>query len=115
MDLFSAIINDDIIFIQKEITRDVDINQQHIHNKNMRPLIFACLAGRIEIIKLLIKHGADINQVDLRGFTPLMVMRQENYNLGGLTDTKRTEIINILIGTGADVTKAPNGMTAEMF
>ncbi len=60
----------------------------------------ACLAGQIEIINLLIKHGADINQVDLRGFTPLMVMRQENYNLGGLIDDKRSEIIDILTKLG---------------
>jgi ankyrin repeat protein len=97
---FYAIIAGNIEYIKEEIKNGTDINQQHIHNKNMRPLIMACLAGQIEIINLLIKHGADINQVDLRGFTPLMVMSQENYNLGGLTDDKRTEIINILIKLG---------------
>ena len=97
---FHAIINGNIEYIKEEIKKGIDINQQHIHNKNMRPLILACLAGQIEIIKLLIKHGADINQVDLRGFTPLMVMGQENYNLGGLDEDKRSEIIKILIDAG---------------
>ena len=99
---FHAIITGNIEYIKEEINKGIDINQQHIYNKNMRPLIMACLAGQIEIINLLIKHGADINQTDLRGFTPLMVMSQENYNLGGLTDAKRTEIIDILIELGSN-------------
>ena len=97
---FHAIINGNIKYIEEEIKKGTDINQQHIHNKNMRPLILACLAGRIEIINLLIIHGADINQTDLRGFTPLMVMGQENYNLGGLDEDKRSKIIKILIDAG---------------
>eukprot|EP01080_Neovahlkampfia_damariscottae_P012248 gene12248-5833_t len=42
-----------------------------IENENYQPLCQACLNYSVEIIKMLIKHGADVNVKDHEDFTPL--------------------------------------------
>ena len=49
------------------------------------PLYYACRMGHINIAKLLIKKGADINKPNNKGYTPLSVACvTNNYELGKL-------------------------------
>ncbi len=60
-----------------------------------KPIIFASATDQIEIAKLLIENGADINETDNTGITTLM----EASSNGQL------EIVKLLIEKGADVNK----------
>ncbi|XP_056379249.1 ankyrin repeat domain-containing protein 45 isoform X2 [Hyla sarda] len=35
------------------------------------PLFLACILGRTEVVKVLVKYGADVNQQTARGYSPL--------------------------------------------
>jgi ankyrin repeat protein len=90
---------------------------------SVTPLIQAAEKGRLECARLLVQTGADVNQADSLGRTPLIVaaergvIRQlvteedwERYgdspNLAGsclITDENAREIVELLIAAGADV------------
>ena len=66
-------------------------------------LMKACSSGHIEAVKLLIKHGANVNCRDDDKMTPLMFAADEGH----------TEIVKVLIAAGADVNaKDEDGDTA---
>jgi ankyrin repeat protein len=57
-------------------------------------LQLAVREGNMDILRLLVEHGADITTVDIDGFTPLhWAVREENVDLARL-----------LVGHGADTT-----------
>ena len=73
---------------------DIDVN--HINNLGWTALLEAIILGNggkehIEIIDLLLKHGADPNIADRNGITPLMHAREKKYK----------EIEKLLINAGA--------------
>jgi ankyrin repeat protein len=70
------------------------------------PLMTACLLGKVELVKLLIQRGADVNLSDNEGETAL--------NSYAPIDGNPT-IIQLLIRAGADINvKANDGWTALM-
>ena len=61
----------------------------------------------IQIVKLLIQYGADVNARDNRGFTPLILSARFSHD--------KTDIAKILLSAGADVNAQNNyGNTALM-
>ena len=74
---------------------DIDIN-------SYTPLIYASSWGNLDIVKLLIERGADINQVDKNGNGPLMPAIY----------FKKLDVVELLIKKGADVNQVnKNGKT----
>lgn len=69
------------------------INQKNIGGANA--LHIACRIGDFEIAKVLLERGADINDVDNEGWTPLM--------RAALSKSKET--VNLLVLNGANVAK----------
>ena len=52
--------------------------------------------GKTETVKLLLANGADVNAVDKKGRTALMIAAQEG----------RTKMVKLLLANGADVNAA---------
>jgi ankyrin repeat protein len=61
--------------------------------KNATPLYVACQKGYLEIVKYLIKHGADMTICFQNGFSPLHIAAQD----------QALEVVKYLISKGADV------------
>ena len=57
------------------------------------PIHDAALTGDVELMEMLIANGADVDERDVHGYTPLLLAIQEGY-----TDMAKTLIVN-----GADV------------
>jgi len=36
------------------------------------PLMFACAGGQVDVVKVLLKHGANVEEQNENGHTPLM-------------------------------------------
>lgn len=80
----------------KYLLESTDIDVNHINNLGWTALLEAIILGNggkdhIEIVNLLLKHGADPNIADKNGVTPLEHAREKNYK----------EIENLLIKAGA--------------
>jgi len=57
--LNQAIATGDMFTVQRALDRGVDVNGRGMHN--MTPLMKAAEAGRVDLCKLLLTHGADPN------------------------------------------------------
>lgn len=83
--------------------------QKLTDNNKTAPIILAAEHGQIEVIKELIKHGADVNQVDDKGITPLMYACGLPVEKDFVFMQKRPlELITQLIEAGADPTIKSN-------
>ncbi|KAG7246373.1 hypothetical protein CRUP_030910, partial [Coryphaenoides rupestris] len=60
--------------------------------RDLVPLHNACSYGHYEVTKLLVKHGACVNAMDLWQFTPLHEAASKN----------RVEVCSLLLSYGAD-------------
>ncbi|GMF15365.1 unnamed protein product [Phytophthora lilii] len=63
------------------------------------PLIWACIEGRAEAVKVLLKHGADVNMLNQYGATTLLcaVMIGEDPEQDAESDKRRAEILTMLL------------------
>jgi len=57
------------------------------------PIHDAALTGDVELMEMLIANGADVDERDVHGYTPLLLAIQEGH----------TDIAKVLITNGADV------------
>ena len=72
-------------------------------SSGMTPLMRACVSGQIEIIRMLIGRGADVNATNELGWTLLMIA----------TLNKKSQVVSLLIQSGADpYIKSEQGRTA---
>lgn len=79
-----------------------DINARNRHKfagPGNSPLSAATYQQRLDVVKLLIERGADVNQGDNAGFTPLHLAAALGY----------PEVARVLLEAGAD----PNALTSE--
>ena len=82
----------DIIKIKNLIEQGIDVNSKN--RFQMSPLEVACKSGNMEIIKLLISHGAKINEKMANDRTALMY---------ALSDGNNYEMVEYLLQNGAEV------------
>ncbi|KAK1946533.1 Espin [Phytophthora citrophthora] len=63
------------------------------------PLIWACIEGRAEAVKVLLKHGADVNMLNQYGASTLLcaVMIGEDPEQDAESDKRRAEILMMLL------------------
>ncbi|KAG6622120.1 TKL protein kinase [Phytophthora cinnamomi] len=63
------------------------------------PLIWACIEGRAEAVKVLLKHGADVNMLNQYGASTLLcaVMIGEDPEQDAESDKRRAEIVTMLL------------------
>ena len=72
-----AVTYDNMDMVQYMIEQGMDVN--HTNRKSrFTPLMAAACYGRVEIAKLLIKHGADKNAVDSKGISVIDFARKTN-------------------------------------
>ncbi|KAH9503412.1 hypothetical protein Btru_072944 [Bulinus truncatus] len=108
------------------IKKGADVNQVDVRFA-MTPLMHACIAGNVQIVKILLNQWADINVTDKWDYSPLMLAAQfkrdrvvstllqwgaevnQPSNFDGknalllATECKNCDIVNTLLGYGADV------------
>lgn len=63
------------------------------HKNDLTPLMETASAGHVDIIKLLLKHGADVNAQSSTGSTPLMFACAGGHE----------EVVRVLLDNGANV------------
>ncbi len=115
--LFESIFNGDLEQVKECLVQGADMNYnngKHYSQYYSTTLIESAHKGHLEhleIAKLLIQHGADVNSKDCNGWNPLMVA----VNRGYMSDPNKQslEFAKLLIDNGADVNaKNNNGKTA---
>lgn len=90
----SCINNDNISIIQSHLENNMDINETN--KRNISALLYACKYCSIDIIKMLINKGANINNKDKKWHTAFywtIRYRQDNVS----------DIINILMDNKGDI------------
>jgi ankyrin repeat protein len=136
--IFEAIVRDDLDGVKECIKSGIDIDGRITPEcikkiggeddvcQGLTPIILACAAGKIQIVKWLLKNGADINKTTAHGVTSfaaaiadnrqevvkLLIKKEANVNgketkntspLGVAFFCEHIEIVKLLIDEGADV------------
>lgn len=83
--------------LREALTAGADVNALDTRKSRTgrRPLNWAASRGHTDIIRELLRYGADINRTNLTGFTPLHHAVENN----------RIEAVTVLLASGADVHK----------
>ncbi len=93
-DLFEAINKHDAKKIESLLKKGADVNATT--PKGIMPLHLASMIGDVEIVRILLKHGANPNKAvepwDYKGLTPLLAALLAN----------KPEVIEVLLKNGAD-------------
>jgi hypothetical protein len=92
LDLMQAVHASNYALTQEALENDADVNTAE-YSSRKTPLIVACHKCPIEIIKLLLDAGANVNRPDIAGNTPLL------YALW----RKNSKLIALLIDRGANI------------
>ena len=101
--LMHAARDGDIYKAQELLSKGHNVNEK-TKRSYATPLIFAASAGKVEMVKLLLKHGADPNLCTWGDVCPIW----------WATQSGSYETVKTLIEAGADVKKYPNvGSTIE--
>jgi len=88
---------------EDDIIRDLSKLSQEEKNQK---LIDASFYGYLDIVKILIEAGADVNTKNFFGYTPLLWASIYNHK----------EVVNLLIEAGADINAKNNyGYTALIY
>ncbi len=74
--LDEAIRRNDVQEARRLLQAGADVNFQHLYSL-WRPIYPAVMRGNLEIIKLLIEHGAQVNVLDAMGCSPLSFAADE--------------------------------------
>jgi len=98
--LFNAIEREDLNAAKEALCNGADVNYKD--NEGNTALLEASFLGNIELIKLLVKNGADTNVIFQDIDTPLTLSIDKYY------ETKNLDIIEFLIENGANVNHKDN-------
>lgn len=94
--LQKAVHKGDIKKVQELLDKGADINEWNYGTA----LVFAASENKLDIAKLLIARGADLNALGKNGWTALGCAAQEGYG----------DMVDLLIAKGADIDRALEGM-----
>lgn len=86
----------DVVKVREFLDKGHDVNEQSAKSK-ATPLIFAASAGRTEVVRLLLKHGANPNLCSWADVCPIW----------WATYSGSYDAVKVLIEGGADVNKNP--------
>lgn len=102
-ELINLVRKGDVKAIGKFLSRrdTTDLNWVH-GSSRVSPLMIACLNGRIDVIRLLVEKGADVNFQSRDGWSALMK------TVGSAGEVK-VEVIELLMKLGAQVTDSNGG------
>ena len=91
--------------VNKLLDLGAPVDQGEENDQSLTPLDRAVLANNVEIAKLLIQHGADVNHVDGLGMTPLLYAASIDFG--------DSAIIDLLLKSGANAkARTGDGLTA---
>ncbi|MEM7232237.1 MAG: ankyrin repeat domain-containing protein, partial [Planctomycetota bacterium] len=93
--LARAVINGDVREVRRRLYNNRRLNEQIRGNGGATPLNTAALHGKIEVVKFLIKQGADVNAANSDGNTPLHAA----------AFLCREDVVKLLLEAGADATQ----------
>ena len=88
----------DITTIQAVLQSNPNVNTNAVTSKDVTPLYIAALKGLVEVVKALLKQGADVNQL-CNGRSPLWIAAKEGH----------VKVVKALLKQGADVNQLCNG------
>ena len=104
MDAVKAVSKNDINTLQKLLDGGLDPNLTGVENYQASLLNSACNNNSIEMVKLLLANGADVNLKGHGDYTPLIWAAES---------AKTTELMELLIEEGADINPvAQDGVNA---
>ncbi len=92
MTLIEAVKNNDSVLVKKIITKN-KVND--IDERSMTALHWASGNGNVEMVKILIDNGANVNAQEKSGYTPLHFAAGKGFN----------DVISVLVKSGADINK----------
>lgn len=75
----------------REFIESNEWDPQRPDGAGVTPLNYAAVGGNVEIIRLMVQNGADVNQADIHRNTPLMSAQKAG----------KTEAVNVLKELGA--------------
>jgi ankyrin repeat protein len=102
-----AVTNGKNDLIQLLLDHGVDINTKYNDNEYATLLILASQSGSYETVKLLLNRGANINDVNFKGFSALMAASRYS------NTTSSYEIVKLLLDRGANINeKTKSGKTS---
>lgn len=88
------------------LSKGADVSQRSNNGQKVQAINSAAAGNHLEIVKLLIEHGADVNAAQEGGFRPLHSAAQNG----------NPEMAHVLLRHGADKTaKTDDGKTARDF
>ena len=101
-----AALHQDSLKVVDELLKAPKINVNLASRQNETPLMMACIKGHLDLVRRLIKMGADVNR---EGWTPL--------HYAASADTPQTlDIVKLLLEESAYIDAAsPNGTTPLMI
>ena len=80
--------------VEELLARGAAVNQPVANAQKVQPLHSAVAAGRLEISRILLEHGADVNATQQHDFTPLHAAAQNG----------QLDLVELLLAYGADPT-----------
>ena len=90
----------------KQIEKGIDVNWKNEDDGGKSALMIASLNGKLEVVKLLLKNGAQVDLQDGGGWSALMCASVEGH----------AEVTKVLLEKGAQVDLKNNiGWSALMF
>lgn len=77
--LIQAVNDNDIKTVKKLIKSGFDLNLRDEYDRTA--LMYACILEMFDIVKLLIKHKADLDLLDIEGYPALMLTRDKKIRI----------------------------------
>ena len=101
--LWRATANNNVAMTKLLLENGANVDQENkTSSGNLTSLIFPSQEGYLEIVQLLVEHGADVNYNAFRGFTPIRIAARNGH----------LKIVKFLAENGADIdSKAMDGAT----
>lgn len=87
-----------VLAVSRLIDAGAEVDSQEL-GKGLTPLMIASFQGSVELVKLLIDAGADVNAVNAHGRTPFFFATTDE----GYVNAGDGEVIRYLVESGADV------------